>query len=81
MKYGNKPINPISQEMATTKDEYGNKNQWMPITYGMTLREHFASLAMQGIMSNEGGFDPLVVAKNSVLMADALIEELNKGSI
>lgn len=51
------------------------------LTTGITKREYFAAMAMQGIAPmfvdracNDAGF----VAKHAVDMADALIEELNK---
>lgn len=55
---------------------------------GLTKRELFAAMAMQGIISCEhpsacaveisGGKMPSDVAKQAVYMADALIAELNK---
>ncbi len=56
---------------------------------GLTKREHFAAMAMQGMMSLDpremiSMADPKIgtigewVAKNSVTMADALINELNR---
>lgn len=49
--------------------------------YGMTLRQHYAGLAMQGIMSAEGQdvvYSLEMVAIRSVAVADALIAELEK---
>jgi hypothetical protein len=47
------------------------------ISKGLTKREYFAALAMQGILSL-GGETPLVLdARSAVEAADALIEELN----
>lgn len=46
---------------------------------GLTKREHFASLAMQGQVSHYGAANPESVAKLAVKMADALIQELNKS--
>jgi hypothetical protein len=57
--------------------------------YGLTKREYFAAMAMQGMMSlnpremismadPEMGTVGEWVAKNSVTMADALIAELNR---
>ncbi len=43
---------------------------------GMTMREHFASLAMQGLVTKFSSSE--IVAKTAVRMADALIAELNK---
>lgn len=48
---------------------------------GMTLRQHYAGLAMQGIMSAEGQdvvYSLEMVATRSVAIADALIAELEK---
>ena len=44
---------------------------------GMSLRDHFAGLAMQGLMSNKSKLDePLVfIAKNAYQIADAMITE------
>lgn len=54
--------------------------------FGLTLREHFAGLAMQGILANEASanFAPRVhgahvdIAGAAVKMADALLAELSK---
>lgn len=49
-------------------------------TTGLTKRELFAAMAMQGILANPeriGGKDQ-ELAQYSVMLADALIEELNK---
>jgi hypothetical protein len=57
---------------------------------GLTKREYFASIAMQGVLASatwepDGRFtvngansDIQYIAQESVKMADALIEELNK---
>jgi hypothetical protein len=52
---------------------------------GLTKREYFAAMAMQGILSNDGivgfhtsQFQEEIFAKISVAMSDALIVELNK---
>ena len=54
---------------------------------GLTKREHFAAMAMQGFCANEGlanlikrfpEKDEICVARAAVEYADALIEELNK---
>lgn len=49
--------------------------------HGLTKREYFAAMAMQGILSNKGLIDTdnwKWVAESSAYMADALIEQLNK---
>jgi hypothetical protein len=54
---------------------------------GMTMREYFAGLAMQGILANEKAYTVLsgipmpnenLVARFSVQYADALLTELSK---
>ena len=56
--------------------------QGNPISGGLTLRQHYAGLAMQGMCANP---DPQVcqappetIAKWAVALADALLEELTK---
>lgn len=47
----------------------------MPETQGMTLRDHFAGLAMPLAWDNcgaEGGFDR--IARNAYALADAMLE-------
>jgi hypothetical protein len=48
----------------------------------LTIRQHFASMAMQGMLANgDGDFvshHAARIAANAVTHADALIEELNK---
>jgi hypothetical protein len=50
---------------------------------GMTLRQHYAGLAMQGLMSNivgirAEGFKDSEISEFAVMQADALIAELSK---
>lgn len=57
--------------------------QWT-VTQGLTLREHIAVLAMQGLISHYGyGEAPAVnateIAEWAVHLADALIQELNQS--
>jgi hypothetical protein len=73
-----------------TLEQTGNTECWNTY-YGLTIRQHFAAMAMQAILSNqELRIDLLIDARNSkddlnnciakeaVLQADALINELNK---
>lgn len=50
------------------------------VNFGLTIREHFASLAMQGIMANPANADNSFQssATASVKMADELIAALNR---
>ena len=48
---------------------------------GLTKREYFAAMALQGIISNKDGLDIKIerIVESAVDTADALIEELNKN--
>lgn len=47
---------------------------------GLTKREYFAAMALQGIISNKDGLDIKIerIVESAVDTADALIEELSK---
>lgn len=46
--------------------------------HGLTKREYFAAMAMQGILTNEGRGDTSAVIRVAMWHADELIEKLNK---
>ena len=72
MKNGDQPINPTERIVS------GNGTLQ---TFGLTKREYFAALAMQGIMSsNECGIGhiPSTVAEWATSLSDALLAELEK---
>lgn len=48
------------------------------VEHGLTKREYFAALAMQGFCMWEAFTSEKAVAEASVRQADALLEELNK---
>jgi vacuolar-type H+-ATPase catalytic subunit A/Vma1 len=50
----------------------------MGMTEGLTKREYFAAMAMQGILSSSADRGTSAVAKNAVEFADALMEKLNQ---
>jgi hypothetical protein len=66
-KKPNEPIHTI---------EYNNNY----ISNGLTKREYFAVMALQGIIANKDGLDIEIkrIVESAVDTADALIEELNK---
>ena len=76
---GDQPIHPLTpeQEVACLTDcGWG--------TPGLTKRELFAAMAMQGILGNaywneHGDYTPEGVAKSARDYADALLAELAKG--
>lgn len=58
------PINPVGSSV------YANSQ-------GLTKREYFAAMAMQGLLA-DGHYFNKFIAETSRRMADVLIEELNK---
>ncbi len=65
--------------------EYSYENEGIPslntiTSFGLTKREYFAAMAMQGLMENypNSFHNPIQVVNTAVSMADWLIEELNK---
>lgn len=79
----NEPISP-SEAQITDKGEVHQIYivDDVRMSFGLTKREHFAAMAMQGIASNMytggTGYDYSQQAGWAVEMADALIEALNK---
>lgn len=81
---GNEPLNAI---LIPTKAVNGVivAND---IIQGLTIRQHFAAMAIQGLCSNDGWTKTLIsddwddyikrLTEGSVEIADALIAELNK---
>ena len=71
--FGNDPINPASEI------EYSNGGTQTINYLGLTKREYFAAMAMQGLLStnraNHGAED---IAFVSVNLAEELIKALNK---
>jgi len=47
---------------------------------GLTKREYFAAMAMQGALANKSAHERTIemITESSVRLADALIDELNK---
>ena len=70
----NEPINPI---VETNSYPYGEVR--MECTFaGLTKREYFAGLAMQGILANPNNDgNPKYAAKHSVECSEELIKALN----
>ena len=81
----NEPTNPTTMSFAVEYShptaaamlpEYENKT-----LTGLTKREYFAAMAMQGIASDQTFVkpnEPEEIAERAVAMADALITTLNK---
>ena len=79
MKNADKPINPIVQE-----ENIGQGGKILMCTeYGLTKREHYAGLAMQGLISscdwNFTTFNKDLIeatSKNAIDLADELLKQL-----
>lgn len=73
MKNGNKPAFPISE------DETYRFNLGVEIHSGLTKREHFAGIALQGlIIESKDYYSYRELAEKAVGFADALLDELSK---
>jgi hypothetical protein len=68
----NEPIHNV----INSKKDYSDDNIYK--SNGLTKREYFAALALQGLLANYGSSYGVQNIMESVYMADALIEELNK---
>jgi hypothetical protein len=66
--------------METKANEPAYPNIQVPSLKGLTKREYFAAMALQGIIANKDGLDIKIerIVESAVDTADALIEELNK---
>lgn len=65
---------PAFSKAAFYTDEYGIDAP----QEGLTKREYFAAMAMQGLLTKFGNDYELQIAKDAIYWADALIDELNK---
>lgn len=73
IKNGDLPAMPITPRV----DYMHIKDK--PYCNGLTKREQFASMAMQGLLSSNSNWRPNVAAEIALLMADALLAELEKA--
>jgi len=76
MKNSDKPIYPL-QDLGFPSDPSVIKEDAL---FGLTKREYFAAMAMQGMIAN-GWFDPNTfeeVAKRSIAAAEILLNQLEK---
>lgn len=71
-------VNKQNMENKETKaNEPAYPNKFVPILYGLTKREYFAAMALQGLLANNKVEHKYCVI-SAVEYADDLIEELNK---
>ena len=78
MNNADMPAMPLSRGAEERLDE-GYGFGYM----GLTKREHFAGLAMQGILANQewSANEPYTIAKKSVAAADALLAALEPKGV
>ncbi len=79
MKNGKEPITPCTIQ---GRQGWGDKPTISDReVYGLTKREYFAGLAMQGIMTNVSyplGIKAEIVASKSIELADELLKQLGE---
>ena len=82
MKNADKPINPVMMQKVGENKFRASKpsdvKKWNIPTEGLTKREYFAGLAMQGMIANTDTYvqDKSVIAKLSIEHADELLKQL-----
>lgn len=76
LKNGDEPINPTPGYDDVTGED---KGRW----FGLTKREYFAALAMQGILSRSGNWNNVTdynfIYHEAVRHADELLKQLDNG--
>lgn len=80
MSLTNKPIYPSTEKFYERDAKEPNKNigQFFIPNEGITLRQYYAGLAMQGLLASSKWGSPDELGETSVNIADALIAELEK---
>jgi len=76
-----KPNDFVTYNVETSYhyDKHGQRQTVQSVDGGLTKREYFAAMAMQGLLSNIKPETLIIeLAKEAVILSDALIEELNK---
>ena len=85
MRNADMPAMPCKQTVSRDSDEmipyqFGNHDF---VTPGLTKREHFAAMAMQGLLASWGQHDVAAadeIVSDAVTFADALLAELERTS-
>ena len=72
MKNGDNPINPIIQE-----EHIGQGQRIMQCTQpGLSKREYFAGLALQGLLASNSGQTTKYLVKKAIESTDELLKQL-----
>jgi len=82
MKNANKPISSlVYTEDVETK--FNGTKKVQTVETGLTKREYFAGLAMQGLLSNPYpdivGLNPDIITSTAIDLADKLLKQLDNG--
>lgn len=74
---GNEPVYPVvnADGFCTSFENIQGPDAG---AIGLTIRQHFAAVAMQGILATESDMNYKAICTQSVICADMLIAELNK---
>ena len=70
MKNADKPINPVLIQSPSLQNE---------TSLGLTKREYFAGLAMQGLLASNNGQSIDYLIHQSIKAADELLKQLEKN--
>ena len=82
MSNGNMPAMPQSGDAYTDISGYKDIPGRIENGMGLSKREQFAAMAMQGLISSWGAHDVTdcdEIASDAVMMADALLSQLEKA--
>ena len=82
MSNGNMPAMPQSGDAYTDISGYKDIPGRIENGMGLSKREQFAAMAMQGLISSWGAHDVTdcdEIASDAVMMADALLSQLEKS--
>lgn len=77
IKNGDLPAMPAIM-LIEVESSSGLKYELKTECTGMTKREQFAMSAMQGLLAHESDREPKFIATDAVIMADALLAELER---
>jgi hypothetical protein len=90
MNNGKQPITPsMWTKVGDGADDYtplkdGQKTGWEVKFGGLTKREYFVAMAMQGLLSNPSMIDSTDfewIAQHAAVCADIIIEKLNESKL
>jgi hypothetical protein len=74
-KMNNSDMPAMPVDVAPLSDAFNSNNSWAKASLGLTKRDHFAGLAMQGLCSDPN-MNTLGVVELAVVISDALLKAL-----